>query len=181
MTEQIEDAEFTDLAIVEKKLGIKDNSFLDLRPIISTKRPDNGKYDLHQKAEAVVLMSIYIDVNDLTLELEPDFSQVSEHIGYSVQTLRRWWKQKETILDLAKTYVKDLQDVHALKLFTITRRVEDELLEKDLSGVSFKDLANSLKTLTIVRRVVQEGDAGHAGKTVHHEHRIKFVPPGIEG
>jgi hypothetical protein len=54
-------------------------------------------------------------------------------------------------------------------------------LEKDLTNVSFKDLANSLKTLTIVRRVVQEGDAGHAGKTVHHEHRIKFVPPGIEG
>jgi hypothetical protein len=178
----IEEAEFTDLAIVEKKLGITNNSFLDLRPLYDTTRPDNGKYRLDQKCEAVVMMQAYIDVNDMSLELEPEFSAVSEMLGYPVGTLKRWWNQKAQILETGRVYVKDLRDVHLLKLFTISQKIQEEMLDRGLKDVPFKDLAMALKTMTIVSRVVQDGsNNGGSSKTVNHNHRISFVKPGVEG
>jgi len=169
------DGEFTEekaLEVLPKDAG----AFLDLQPLYDTKKPDNGRYRLDQKCEAVVVMQAYIDVNDMSLELEPDFSAVSELLGHKIGTLRSWWKQKDVIREAGKAYVQNLKDVHDLKLFMITQKVEEEMLSKDLTKVSFKDLAMGLKTLTVVRHVGDDGTA--PGKTVNHNHRISFVQPG---
>ena len=174
---QIDDAEFTEekaVVIMPKDAG----AFLDLQPLYDTKKPDNGKYRLDQKCEVVVIMQAYIDVNDMSLELEPDFTAVSELLGHKTATLRNWWARREMILEAGRAYVQNLKDVHALKLFMITQKVEEEMLNKDLSQVSFKDLAMGLKTLTVVRRV---GEDGGNVKKVEHSHRISFVRPGSEG
>jgi len=125
-------------------------------------------------------MQAFIDINDMTLELEPDFSAVAEVLGYPVGTLKRWWGQKEQILDTGRAYVKDLRDVHLLKLFTITQKIQEEMINRPLKDVPFKDLAMAMKTMTIVSRVVRDGD-GNTPKVVNHNHRISFVKPGTEG
>jgi len=171
------DAEFVDdKALVEMPKG--PGAFLDLQPLYDTKKPDNGKYRLEQKCEAIVILQAYMSVNDMSLELEPDFSEVSGFLGHNVGTMRLWWKNREQIMQVGREYIQNLKDVHQLKLFMITQKVEEEMLNKDLTQVSFKDLAMGLKTLTVVRKV---GEDGSEIRKVDHRHTVKFVAPGSEG
>jgi hypothetical protein len=169
----------TDIEKVEQMLGpIGNGAFLDLKPLYDTKKPENGLYRLDQKCEAVVMMQAVQDVNPNSLDMEPDYNSVSDLLGYDHRTLKRWWGQRDNILKASTDYVEGLRDVHLLKLFTITQKVEEQMLNYDLSNVPFKDLAMAVKTLTIVRSVVQDGSE-HNTKTVNHNHRVMVVKPAL--
>ena len=177
------EGEFTEeaLATLEEGLDLPkgNESFLNLKPLYDSRKEDNGKYRFDMKVEAIVNLRAHMDINETRLELEPDFSSVSEYLNVPVQTLRQWWKNRESIVATASVLVDQLTQASTLKNLIILQKAQESLATRDFDKVSVKDLVILLKTLTVMNRISLDGSLNK--KTVDHKHTVAFVKPGSDG
>ena len=177
------DGEFTEerLATLEKGLDLPTGgqAFLNLKPLYDTRKEDNGRYRFDMKVEAIVNLTAHMDISEDSLELEPDFSPVSEYLNIPVQTLKSWWLNREAIVATAGVLVDQLTQASTLKNLIVMQRAQESLATRDFDKVSVKDLVILLKTLTVMNRISLDGSVNT--KTIKHDHRISFVRPGSEG
>jgi len=177
------EGEFTEeaLATLEEGLDLPkgNESFLNLKPLYDSRKEDNGKYRFDMKVEAIVNLRAHMDINETRLELEPDFSSVSEYLNVPVQTLRQWWKNRESIVATASVLVDQLTQASTLKNLIIMQKAQESLATRDFDKVSVKDLVILLKTLTVMNRISLDGSLNK--KTVDHKHTVAFVKPGSDG
>ncbi len=174
---EIEDAEITDLATIENVLGPMpkgNTAFLDLKPIYDMRIPENGRYRFDQKVEAIVHLTAHMEVNEASLEIEPDFREVATYLSISSATLRKWWTQREEILTTAGTLAGQIAQASTIKNMVIKQQAQESLINRDFDEVSVKDLVLLLKTLTVMDHINLNGGVS---KVVKHEHRIAFVMP----
>ena len=171
-----------DAQLVENVLGPMpkgNNAFLDLKPIYDMAKPDSGRYRFDQKVEALVHLTAHMDVNDMSLELEPNFHAVAEYLKISNDTLKRWWQERDEILETAGILADQISKASVIKNMVIKQQAQEALLDRDFSETSVKDLVLLLKTLTVMDHISLSG-VGNKPK-VEEGQRIQFVLPESSG
>ena len=114
-------------------------------------------------------------------DMIPYYAKVSKDLGIPVQTLRRWWVDREAILKEGSDHLELAQQVKAAKLSDTFLNVLEKIDEVVSAGdFEKRDLANLGKVLSIV---AQNGRLfeNKSTKNVEHKHehrgRVQLTVP----
>ena len=125
----------------------------------------HGRYSLAHKNLALIYLNAIRD--EEREDLRPDFYKTSSILGIGVETLRKWWMDKERITAMAPEVIQQSMSFVSLKLLTSVMKMVDTLDRIDFTGMTPKDFTQLFNVAINKLRLV----SGLSTENIAHKHK----------
>jgi hypothetical protein len=132
-------------------------------------KQNTGSYDVNTRIMAISFMDAF--QRDYEGKWQPHYSEVSRLTSIPVGTLASWWKKKEEIRRLHKTYIEALPDILVLKLGQEMDKIIDELSRRGYKKMATRDLVNVFSQFSQKFRLL----TGSSTENIAHNHSYQPV------